>query len=141
MISLNATIFVQVILFLVLLFILNKKLIQPLHQVILERQAFIKQKTKELEALEEQLKSLEQQYEERLQQASRDALAIKEKYRQEGVAIARETMADVQETISKLRLKVKAEVEEELKRAREQLHEIAEALSYDFTEKVLGRRV
>ncbi len=141
MISLNATIFVQVTLFLILLFILNKKLIQPLHQVILERQDYIKNKTKELEELENKLKELEQQYEERLQLAAREAIAIKEKYRREGAEIARDTMIDVQETVSKLRLKVKAEVEEELGRAREKLHELAEALSYDFTEKVLGRRI
>ncbi|SFM52263.1 hypothetical protein [Thermodesulforhabdus norvegica] len=141
MISLNATIFVQVGLFLILMFLLNKKMFQPIHQLMMEREEFIRQKEAELERLDEELRRLEKEYEERLQKAAREAVALRERYKQEGREILRDTMTSVQEEVAAIRQRVQAEVNQELARAREELRTLAETLSYDLTEKILGRRV
>lgn len=141
MISVNATIIVQVCLFLILMVILNKKMFKPLHQLMMERAECIKQKEADLERLEEELKDLEKQYERRLQQASREAAMIREKYNKEGREVLKNTMVSVQEQVSELRRRVHQEVQEELSRARENLTALAEALSYDLTEKFLRRRM
>jgi len=141
MISLNATICVQVLLFLVLLFILNKKMIQPLHKVILERQNYVNDKLREFENLEKKLRDLESEYERRLQEARTEAQTARNRLKEEGIEYFRQTMADVQRMVSEMRQKVRADMEEELNRARQNLHEVAESLSYDFVERILGRRL
>lgn len=141
MITLNATIFVQVGLFLILMFILNKKMFQPLHRLMMEREDFIRQKEAELERLDEELKRLEKEYEERLQKAAREAVTLRERYKQEGREVLRDTMMSVQEEVAAIKRRVHSEVQKEMARAREELRTLAESLSYDLTEKILGRRV
>ena len=77
MISLNATIFVQVTLFLVLLFILNRLMIQPLHRLILQREAAVEEKEAALDRLSSELEQMAEAYQKRLRAAETDAQAAR----------------------------------------------------------------
>jgi len=141
MISLNATLFVQIALFLVLLFVLNKLMIQPIHRIILEREEHLRQKREELAIAQDSVRRLAEDYEAQLRQAEREAregqLAMRKVVGDE----ARNLMASAQEQVVAIQAKVRAEVAEELTKARVTLKEQAEKLSVSVTEKVLGRQI
>lgn len=141
MISLNATIFVQVTLFLVLLFILNRLMIQPLQRIILEREQSIREKEKALEAAGAELEKMAEAYRSRVRAAESEAQSARAGMRARAEEDAHRAMLDVQEEIAALRQRVRTEVEEELVRARKGLKKLAEALSYEISTKVVGRKL
>jgi F-type H+-transporting ATPase subunit b len=141
MISVNATLLVQVCLFLIFLCIFNRIMIQPMHRIILERERHLQQKKNELAAVQEEIRQLGEDYEARLRQAEREAresqLALKEKAGEE----ARQLVMTAKEQGTALQEKVRSEVDRELSRAREKVAEQAELLSLSVTQKVLGRGI
>ncbi|MEJ5347984.1 MAG: ATP synthase F0 subunit B [Desulfosoma sp.] len=141
MISLNATIVVQVTLFLVLLFILNRMMIQPLYRLVLERERSIEEKEKALESAGVELEKMAAAYNARLQAAEWEARKASEAAKAEAQEEAHRTMLTTQEEITALRQKVRAEVEVELGKARKSLQKLARALSYEISTKVVGRKI
>lgn len=141
MISLNATIFVQVTLFLVLLFILNRLMIQPLHRLILERENAVREKERALEAAGSELERMAEAYRTRLRAAEAEAQAARAAMKARAAEEAHRTMRSTQEEITALRQKVRAEVEDELVKARKSLKKLAETLSYEISTKVVGRKL
>ena len=141
MISLNATIFVQVTLFLILLFILNRLMIQPLHRLILEREAFFREKRDELAAVHEDIRRLADDYEARLRQAEREARTSQLSVRKTAGEEARQLVDRTQEQVAAIHEKVRSEVAQELAKARQAIAEQAQLLSASVAEKVLGRQV
>lgn len=141
MISLNATLLVQVTLFLILLFILNRLMIQPLHRLILEREAFFKQKREQLAAVHEDIRRLADDYEARLRQAEREARQNQLGVRKTAGDEARQLVDRTQEQVAAIHDKVRSEVAQELAKARRMIAEQAQLLSASVAEKVLGRRI
>ncbi len=141
MISLNATIFVQVTLFLVLLFILNRVMIQPLHRFILQREQALREKEMALESAGNELERMAEAYRKRLRAAEAEAQSARAAIRDRAAEEAHRTMLSTQEEITALRQKVRADVEDELVKARKSLKKLAEALSYEISTKVVGRKL
>lgn len=141
MISLNATIFVQVAFFLVLLFVLNRLMIQPIHRVILQRDEAVRERERGLDAASEELHKMAQAYESRLRAAEADAQAARAALRERASREAHEAFATAQEEVAELRRKAREQAIEELEKARKDLKKQAEALSFEITTKVVGRRV
>lgn len=141
MISLNATIFVQVTLFLVLLYILNRLMIQPLHRLILEREEAIKEKERALTSVGAELEEMAAAYNRRLRAAEEEAQKARAAMTARAAEEAHRTMLTTQEEIMALRRKVRADVEEELVKARKNLKKLAQALSYEISTKVVGRKL
>lgn len=141
MISLNATIFVQVTLFLVLLYILNRLMIQPLHRLILEREEATKEKERALTSVGAELEEMAAAYNRRLRAAEEEAQKARAAMSARAAEEAHRTMLTTQEEIMALRRKVRADVEEELVKARKNLKKLAQALSYEISTKVVGRKL
>lgn len=141
MISLNATIVVQVTLFLLLLYALNRIMIQPLHRIVLEREELIARKKEELAAAHRSLEQIEQDYRKRLKRAEVEARAVQGRIHDEASSKAEQVIRTTQEQVTVLRQKVREQVARELEKARRELKEQAEMLSFEITHKVVGRRV
>lgn len=141
MISLNATLFVQVALFLILLFILNRVMIQPLHRLILEREEHFREKREQLVAVQDEISRLAEDYEARLRLAELEARESQLALRKTVGDEARGLVTSAQEQVAAIHEKVRSEVAEELARARQAIAEQAELLSLSVTQKVLGREV
>lgn len=141
MISLNATIFVQVTLFLLLLFILNRLMIQPLHRLILEREAFFTERREQLAAVHEEIQRLADDYEARLRQAERQARENQLGVRKTASDEARQLVDRTQEQVAAIHEKVRSEVAQELAKARRMIAEQAQLVSANVAEKVLGRAI
>lgn len=141
MISLNATLFVQVALFLILLYILNRIMIQPIHRLIIEREEHFKTKREELAAVQDEIRRLADDYEVRLRRAEQEARQSQLSLRQTAGDEARDIVANAQEQVAAMNEKVRLEVGQELAKARQKIAEQAELLSLSVTKKVLGREV
>lgn len=141
MISVNATLIVQVVLFLAFLFAMNRIMIQPLHQMVLEREDLIVQKKEELAAARRTLEQVAQDYRNRLRQAEREARAVKEGLHQDANEQAGRVLKSAQEQVASVRKKVRDQVSAELEKALRELKQQAETLSVEISQKVVGRRV
>ena len=141
MISVNATLFVQVGLFLILLYVLNRMMVQPLFKLSAERDEHVKEKRRELVAVQDELGKVAEDYDKRLKKAEQDARSVQGEVRRVAKEEAFRIIEGAQEHVVAIRQKARRDMKEELDRAREQLSSLAEALSYDVTEKVVGRRI
>ncbi len=141
MIDLDITLLVQIINFLVLMFILNIVLYKPLMNIMEERQRRIDETNNEARILEETIEKKIADYEERLRQARSEAVEQREEIKQQGVDAAKGILAqarnEVSEMIQGFKAKVESEKEEALKTLKRQTFQIA----VEIAEKVLGRSV
>lgn len=141
MISLNATLFVQVGLFLIFLFIMNRIMIQPIHRLIRERDEHVQKKRMEFAAIQEEVKRLADDYERCLKRAEQEARKNWVDLCAQSHEQAHKIIVDAQAQVVALREKVRDEVAKELAKARETLAGQSEALSYEVTQKLMGRRI
>ncbi len=141
MIEINLTIVIQVIQFLILIYILNRVLFKPISQVLAERQQKIttwEDKTRDLketarlslEKYEYQLKEERVQTREKQEQLTKE---IKQK-EEENLRAASEEAAQIVASTQQA-------LEEERERLRSELRHQATEVSQILAEKVLGRKL
>jgi len=141
MIEINLTIVIQVLQFLILIFILNRLLFKPISQVMTERKEKISaweertQKLQEsarekLETYENQLREERAQAQERQEQLTKELKKKEEENLQTVSAEAAGLVASAQQALAK-----------ETERLRLELRHQAVELSQILAEKVLGRKV
>ena len=141
MIEINLTIVIQVIQFLILIYILNRVLFKPISQVLAERQQKIttwEEKTRDLketarlslEKYEYQLKEERVQTREKQEQLTKE---IKQK-EEENLRAASEEAAQIVASTQQA-------LEEERERLRSELRHQATEVSQILAEKVLGRKL
>ena len=141
MIEINLTIVIQVLQFLILMFILNRLLFKPISQVMAERKAKInawEEKTQnlqdsarvKLETYENQLREERTQAQERQEQLTKELKKKEEENLQTVSAEAAGLVASAQQALG-----------EETERLRLELRQQAVELSQILAEKVLGRKV
>ena len=141
MISINATLVVQLINFLVLLYILNRILFTPILKGLEERASLIegsKEKAKELLAKgEEKL----QEYNQVLVEAAREASIRKAEYWSQGSTDAAEIIRKAREEENNIRAAIRRDITIGMEEARKDLKRQAESLSFDLASKVLDRKI
>lgn len=141
MISINATLFIQIILFLVLAFILKRLLIQPTLKIINERVKYIQDTNKKLLNIEEETEELVQKcisMEITARQTAHEKSAVLQKEARE---IAEKMFQDSRDQIASIKEKVGREVEEKIEVARQSLQSEAVQVADVLTEKLIGRRI
>jgi F-type H+-transporting ATPase subunit b len=141
MIEINLTIVIQVIQFLILLFVLNRFLFRPTIELIEERE-------KKIIGWEEESKNCHQSIQARLQSYEQETLEAKAQARQQQELITEELKREEEkklEAVSEEALRIVDSTREKLKEETEvlrvQLREQAEEMSQLVTEKVLGRKI
>ncbi len=141
LISINETLLVQLLSFLIFLFIINRIMFRPLQNVRSERANYmdtIKMDTrdaaKELETLTNQLKVKEST-------VRTQALGLKQEIEESGSMQAAEIFASAREQIETLKETAEAEVEAQISEARKHLQKESETLAVNIMEKLLERRL
>ena len=141
MISINETLWIQMLSFLLFLYIMNRVMFRPLRGVMGERKDYIEQiKTDTVAAdnnYEELIKKAKSQ-ERAVRKAANKARSEKEAA---GSREADKILADALEQISSLRKEAESEVARQVAAAKTQLAAETEALVIAVMEKVLERRV
>jgi F-type H+-transporting ATPase subunit b len=141
MISINATLVVQVLHFLLLLFVMNRLLLRPIMDQIRDREAYLqkaKRDSEEMAAEAERIaeKRLAMEREAR-QDAAKQRAGLKEQAMAEADGIFEETSRKIRD----IRDRIRAQVQEQVEQAQRGLDQEAAALAEEIVERIAGRRV
>ncbi|MDP4978422.1 MAG: hypothetical protein NWQ21_03110 [Desulfobacterales bacterium] len=141
MISINETLIIQLISFLIFLFIINRIMIQPLRSVSQEREAHIQKIELDTVAAEKKVEQVLKQIQKQEAKAIDTAQEIREKIEESGKLeaddIIHATLREVENLSKENRRQVAALVEE----VRMSVPKEAETLAVGMMEKLLDRRL
>jgi F-type H+-transporting ATPase subunit b len=141
LITINGTLFHQLIAFLIFLFIINRLMFRPLRGVMEERERFIEEikldtgdKASELEGLTVEMRKREAAVREK-------ALEIKQQLEEGGNQEAAKIFESTQQEIGSIKEKIEMEVNAQISDAKTHLKKESETLAIGIMEKLLDRRL
>ena len=140
MIEINLTIVIQVVQFLLLLFILNRFLFRPTINLIEEREKKITTWKEETKNFHESMQARLQSYESQIVEAKVDAQTQQELVTEELQKEEDKKLEAVSEEAVRIVVSTREKLREETEALRVQLREQAEEMSQLVAEKVLGRK-
>jgi F-type H+-transporting ATPase subunit b len=141
LITINETLIVQLISFLLFLFIINRVMFRPLRRVISERQAHIESLQQEIADQQDELQNIAKQIKKREQNILREAYEIFHKHQENGSTEAVEIIAATQHEIAALKEKTTKDINRRIMELNNQLKAESEGLVLRVMEKILDRRV
>ena len=141
MISINATLVVQVIQFLILVFILNRLMFRPILKLIKDRSEYIEKTRNEIKNIEVDTVRVRDEYLLREADARKEANRERNRIRDAGFANAEEFLNDSRKEVTSIKAEADDEAEEQVSKARPLLQDEAEVLAQVIIERVIGRRV
>ena len=141
LISINETLIVQLVSFLIFLFILNRVMIRPLRKVSEERQDYIGNIETDISKAEKEFDRIRAEITDKELVARREAFALQEKIEADGARTAMEIINGTKSESAQLRDDAQKELDGKLKAARQSIQSEAEALSISIMEKLLNRRL
>jgi len=134
----NGTFFVEVLAFLLMLWVLAKFIVPPINKAMIERQVAIRQRIEELDQAKANAEAAEEQYKAQLAEARHEAARIREEAREEGAAITAElrekAQADAERIVRTAHLQVEAERQQVVQQLRRQVGTMATTLA----ERIVG---
>ena len=141
LITINETLFVQLLSFLIFLFIINRIMFRPLQDVMNERVNYmdkIKVDTVDtIQKLEDLTKKLKVQESE----VKAQAFELKRELEESGTAKSAEIFASTRKDIDAIKEKTEMEINVQISEARKHIQEESEALAVNIMEKLLDRRL
>ncbi|RLC32335.1 MAG: hypothetical protein DRH37_00865 [Deltaproteobacteria bacterium] len=140
MITVNATLVVQMLQFIILVFILNRLMLRPLLTIMNERMEYTENTKIQTRDIELKINELKEQFISREREARREAAKKKTDIVNAGMARAEDVLQTTREEISSIRVASMQKIEQEMKKARPLVKEQAESLIEIIMEKTIGRR-
>lgn len=141
MISLDWTLLLQFINFVVLMFILNKILYRPLMQVMARRREQVESNKTRAQDLEREIDSKMKRYQQQLSDAKSQATAERTLLRKTAQQEESVITAEAQQKAASRIKAIRNQVEQEATEARQILRRSADDLAGQIATKVLGRKL
>ena len=141
MVEINLTIVLQVVQFLILVFILNRILFRPISQAIEERDGKIAAWEEKTRTLQETVRTKIESYEKELAKVKAKTQEEQEQISDELKEKEEEKVRAVFEEAAQMVASTRQALQEETQRLRQELGQQAEEMARMMTEKVLGRKV
>ena len=141
MVSLDYTILVQMVNFIILIFILNALLYKPILGIIGKRKQQMDESDSEIKHMNQTVEQKMAEYEEKVRLAKVDAMEQKNAIVKEGSDVAKGIIDAVRGEIPAMMEQFHAKMEKEVEEARAILHSQSQKISLDIAEKVLGRSI
>jgi F-type H+-transporting ATPase subunit b len=141
MIELDWTLFVQIINFLVLVFLLNMVLFRPIRRIIVARQARMTAYEEDIAGLADNQQGILGEVDQQLAAARRDGLGLREKLRQEGSQEESSLLEQVKKEVDAEWTQVEAKIKKDVAQAREALRAQAQDFATALSAKILGRKL
>ena len=141
LISINETLVVQLISFLVFLFVINRLMFRPLRSVMAEREEFIDGLRGDIKGTEQEMADMLAQLEKQEAEVKTEAIMYQKKLKEEGNEISERIHEEAFDKMTQLRHKTEKEVQAQIDEARKHLARESEALAVRIMEKVLDRRL
>ena len=141
LISINETLVVQLISFLIFLFIINRIMFRPLRRVMIERENHVEKINLDIIDSGKSLDNVTDQIKQKKTAVRSEAFEVSEKIREQGMQKSAKMLSAVRAEINDLQSKARTEAEAQLTEARKKLENESEVLSISIMEKVLERRL
>jgi F-type H+-transporting ATPase subunit b len=140
LISINETLIVQVIGFLVFLFVINRIMFRPLRNVMSDRKIHIERVKRDIIQAQKEVASITSQIQEQEAATRQEAMALKDELETNGSQQAKEIFTSVKEEIVKSSQKIQQEIAVRIAEERQSLEKESQALALDIIDKILDRR-
>lgn len=140
MINVNATLIVQIINFLILIFIINRILFRPIMDIVEKRSAKIKNEEERLNNLEEETRALIEKCSSIEKETRKKAMEQSALLRKEASDQSEEIFNKVKDEINGIRDEADKEIQSKIEEASLSLKKFASDIAEELTEKVIGRR-
>lgn len=135
----DRTLFIQLGIFLAVVFCLNHFVFQPVLKILRLRRAKTEGDRKKITEIVQKTEQLMKEYEAKMQEAKKEAFQIKEGIRREGREQGLNIVQEARQASLTQIEKIKKEIAGAATQATAQLESQAEVLSRQIAEKVLGR--
>jgi len=141
MVNIDSTLFIQLVLFLLLIWILNQVLYKPLLRIMDRRKEILDKAQEEVKNVQETIDRRVAEYEEKIRAAKMEAMGQKGDLAKEGAEAAKAITDKAKAEIAVMMGEFQAKLEKELAAAREVLRNQSVRISSEIAEKVLGRSI
>ncbi len=139
--SINATLLIQMIAFMLLIWLVNKVLWAPLSKLMEDRQKKIADGLSAAEKGKHELELAEQKAKDVLKDAKTQAQNILGQAEKRGSEIVEDAKVKATEEAGRIKASAQAEIEQEVSRAREGLRKEVASIAISGAEKILGKEV
>ena len=141
LISINETLIVQLISFLIFLFIINRIMFRPLQDVIKKRQSYIEKVNLGIINAKKTLEGVTSRLKEKELTTKAEAHGLQKELEHMGNQEASDIFATANKEITMLRKKTEKEVDAQIFEARKKIQEESEKLTVSIMEKLLDRKL
>ncbi len=141
MITINETMIVVVVSFLILVFVLNRLMFRPLLDTIKKRHEHLDELSNEIQSAQKEASELAQQLKDQELEARNEGQRLKKELQEAGSEKAKEILDASRQEITKIRENAQKEVDDQLAAARQNIQQESEVLSRQMMEIILGRSV
>jgi len=141
LISINETLVVQLLSFLIFVFILNRIMIRPLRGSAQDRDDYIEQISTDITAAQKEMQAIAARIENQETDARQAAHTIQKDIIAQGSQEAQEILVAAKQDVVTLRQQTKAEIDTMVASLRQNLEKEAEIIAVNFMEKALNRRL
>lgn len=139
LISINATLVVQLLSFLLFMTLLNRIMIRPLRKVMSEREQHLEKVQQQIHAAHEGYDQISHQIQEQESETRKAAFKIREEMEQQAQSSAGEAIAQTKSEIESLRNESQRQANEKITAARQQIAREADALADRMIDALLDR--
>ena len=140
LISINETLIVQVVGFLVFLFVINRIMFRPLRSVMSDREIHIERVKQDIVEAQKEVASITDQIQEQDAATRREAMALKDDLEAAGSQQAKDIFESVKKEIAASSQKAQQEITDRIARERQALEKEAQPLALNIVAKILDRR-
>ena len=140
LISINETLIVQVVGFLLFLFVINRIMFRPLRNVMSDRDIHIERVQRDITQAQKEVDSITGQIQQQETATRKEALALKDDLEAAGSQQAKEIFESVKKQITADREKIQQEIEVRLAQERQAVEKESQALALNIIDKILNRR-
>lgn len=141
LITINATLFHQLVAFLIFLFIINRIMFRPLRSVMAERDDIIEKIKLDTTNAGETIDRLNKDLKERESEVRKEAFKVQHELEEKGKQESAEIMKSTLQEIEVLKDKNEATVNAQIMEAKKDFQKESEALALNIMEKLLDRRL
>lgn len=141
LITINATLFHQLVAFLIFLFIINRIMFRPLRSVMAERDDIIEKIKLDTTNAGETIDRLNNELKERESEVRKEAFKFQHELEEKGKQESAEIMKSTLQEIEVLKDKNEAIINAQIMEAKKDFQKESEALALNIMEKLLDRRL
>lgn len=140
LISINETLIVQVVGFLVFLFVIDRIMIRPLRNVMADRELYIERVTRDISKAQKEVAEMTSRIQKQENAIKKEAFELKENLEAKGSQAARDIFAAAKQEIAANTKKINQEIDARISKERQSLGKEAEILALAIMSKILDRR-